>query len=185
MDKNKIRNYQIFSIIFTFIFGTLLHFTYKLSGENLVIASFSAINESVWEHLKLLYFPMLLTLIIGYFYIEKNVPNFLCSKTIGIIISMLFTIIFFYTYSGILGKNIAIIDISSFFIATILGEYVAYKLMSSTFKCNNKIALPVLILIGICFVIFTYYAPKLGIFQDPITKQYGIINWVKSKYIST
>ncbi len=57
MDKNKIRNYQIFSVIFTFILGTLLHFTYELSGGNLVVASFSAINESVWEHLKLLYFP--------------------------------------------------------------------------------------------------------------------------------
>ncbi len=170
MDKNKIRNYQIFSVIFTFILGTLLHFVFEWSGENVFVASFSAINESVWEHLKLLYFPMLLTLIIGYFYcvnnkalgtsttgfncdsgsgsyIGKNVSNFLCSKTVGIITSMLFTIIFFYTYSGILGKNIAIIDISSFFVATILGEYVAYRLMNSKFKCNTKIAIFVLILI--------------------------------------
>lgn len=174
MDKNKIRNYQIFSVIFTFILGTLLHFIFEWSGENIFVASFSAINESVWEHLKLLYFPMLLTLIIGYFYIEKNVPNFLCSKTMGAITSMLFTVIFFYTYSGILGKNIAIIDISLFFVATILGEYVAYKLMNSTFKCNTKIAIFVLIFIGVCFVTFTYSAPELGIFKDPITGQYGL-----------
>ncbi len=90
MDKNKIKNYQIFSVIFTFILGTLLHFTYQLSGENNIVALFSAINESVWEHLKLLYFPMLLTLIIGYLYIRKNVPNFLCSKVIGIITAILF-----------------------------------------------------------------------------------------------
>ncbi len=174
MDKNKIRNYQIFSTIFTFILGTLLHFIFEWSGENIIVASFSAINESVWEHLKLLYFPMLLTLIIGYFYIGKNAPNFLCSKTIGIITSMLFTIIFFYTYSGILGKNIAIVDISLFFVTTILGEYVAYKLMNSMFKCNNKVAILVLILIGICFIIFTYSTPKIGIFRDPITEQYGL-----------
>lgn len=88
---------------------------------------------------------------------------------------MLFTVVFFYTYSGILGKNIAIIDISSFFVATILGEYVAYRLMNSKFKCNTKIAIFILILIGICFIIFTYSAPELGIFKDPITGQYGII----------
>lgn len=175
MDKKKIKDYQIFSVIVTFILGTLLHFTYELSGESSIIASFSAINESVWEHLKLLFFPMLLTTIVGYFYLGKNVPNFLCSKAIGIITSMLFTVIFFYTYSGILGKNIAIIDISSFFIATILGEYVAYRLMNSTFKCNHKIAIIVLILIGICFITFTYSAPKIGIFKDSITGQYGII----------
>lgn len=175
MDKNKIRNYQIFSVIFTFILGTSLHFIFEWSGENVFVASLAAVNESVWEHLKLLYFPILLTLIIGYFYIGKNVPNFLCSKTIGVITSMLFTIIFFYTYSGILGKNIAIVDISLFFAATILGEYVAYKLMNSTFKCNNKIAIIIFIIIGICFITFTYSAPKLGIFKDPITEQYGII----------
>ncbi len=174
MDKNKIRNYQIFSVIFTFILGTLLHFMFEWSGENIFVASFSAVNESVWEHLKLLYFPMLLTLIIGYFYIGKNVPNFLCSKTIGIITSILFTIIFFYTYSGILGVNIAIIDILLFFVATILGECVAYKLINSNFKCNNKIFIFVLILIGICFITFTYFTPKLEIFKDPITGQYGI-----------
>lgn len=175
MDKIKIRNYQIFSILFTFILGTLLHFTYEFLGKNIFVASFSAVNESVWEHLKLLFFPMLLTTIIGYFYIGKNVPNFLCSKTIGIITSMLFTIIFFYTYSGIIGKNISIIDISLFFVATLLGEYVAYKLMNSNFKCNLKIAIIVLSILGICFIIFTYSTPKIGIFKDPITEQYGII----------
>ena len=116
----KFKNYQIISIIFTFILGTLLHFTYQLSGENQVVAIFSAINESVWEHLKLLYFPMLLTTIIGYFYIGKSIPNFLCAKTMEIIASMLFTVVFFYTYTGILGKNIAVIDISSFFIAVFI-----------------------------------------------------------------
>lgn len=148
MDKKLIRNYQIFSAFFTFILGTLLHFTYKLSGENRFVAIFSAVNESVWEHLKLLFFPMLITTIIGY--------------------------IFFYTYTGIIGKNIAIIDISSFFIATILGEFLSYLLIINSFECNSKTAVIVLFVLFICFVIFTYFPPKLGIFKDPITGEYGI-----------
>ena len=131
MNKKKIRNFQIFSIIFTFILGSLFHFTYALSGNNPVVAIFSSINESVWEHLKLLFFPMLLTIIIGYFYIGKDTPNFLCSKTLGIIISMSFIVIFFYTYTGILGRNIPAIDIISFFIATMLGEFISYVLIIS------------------------------------------------------
>ncbi len=175
MNNTKIRNYQIVSAIFVCIVGTLLHFTYELFGENTLVASFSAINESVWEHLKLLFFPMLLTTIIGYFYIGKNIPNFLCSKTIGIIASMLFIIIFFYTYTGIIGKSILFIDIASFFVAVILGEYLAYKLMLSNFKCNNIIAIIVLIIILMCFVVFTYHTPKIEIFRDPVTNKYGII----------
>ena len=175
MDKKKIRNYQIFSIIFTCILGILLHFTYKLSGENQIVAIFSSINESVFEHLKLLYFPMLLTIIIGYFYIGKDIPNFLCSKTLGIIISIAFTVIFFYTYSGILGKSIAAVDIASFFVATILGEFIAYLSIINKFKCNKVIAIIVLIALFICFIVFTYYPPNIGLFKDPVTGQYGVL----------
>ena len=168
MVHNKIKNEQIFSVIITFILGTLLHFTYNFSGENKLIAIFSAINESVWEHLKLIYFPMLLMLIIGYFKIGKEIPNYICSKTIGIITAMVFIIIFFYTYTGILGKSIAIIDIASFYVAVILGEYISYSRIIKNIKCNNKTAILILISLLICFIIFTYYPPNLGIFEEAL-----------------
>ena len=180
MDNTKTRNYQIISAIFVCIVGTLLHFTYEFFGENNFIASFSAVNESVWEHLKLIFFPMMLTTIIGYFCIVKNVPNFLCSKTLGIIASMLFIIIFFYTYTGIIGKSIVFIDIASFFVAVLLGEYLAYKLMTSNLKCNNVIAISILTIILICFIMFTYFPPKIGLFKDPVTHQYGIIKNIEN-----
>ena len=174
MDISKIRKYQIFSVILTFILGTLLHFTYMLSGENKIVACFSSINESVWEHLKLLYFPMLLSAIIGLFYFGKTVPNLLCSKTIGIIAALVFTIIFFFTYTGILGKNIAFIDIASFFTSVFIGEFISYLLIINKFKCSNILAVIVLVILFICFITFTFYTPKLGIFKDPITGSYGI-----------
>ena len=118
---------------------------------------------------------MIITTIIGYFYIGKYIKNFLCSKTIGILTSILFTIIFFYTYTGVLGKNIAVIDIASFFIVTILGEYVTYKIMTTYFKCNDKISIIILIILLICFILFTFYTPKIGLFKDPVTGKYGII----------
>ena len=164
----------MFSVIFTFIFGTLLHFTYDGSNQNLIVGAFSAVNESTWEHLKLLFFPMLITIIIGCFYFNKSIPNFICSKTIGILIAIVFTIVFFYTYTGILGKNIALIDISLFFIAVILGEFVAYLLMINNFKCNNIVSVIVLIILFIMFIVFTYKTPKIGLFKDPLTNSYGI-----------
>ena len=130
MNKNKtILIFQIASIIFSIILGTLLHFTYEWSGQNLLVASFSAINESTWEHLKLIFFPMLITTLIGCFYFGNTVLNFLCAKTIGILSSLLFTTSFFYTYTGILGTNIHILNIASFLIAIIIGEYVSYKII--------------------------------------------------------
>ena len=174
MNKEQIRKYQIFSVILTFILGTLLHFTYKWSGENKIVAIFSAVNESTWEHLKLLYFPMLISTIIGYLFIGKQIPNFLCSKIIGILVAIGFTIVFFYTYAGVLGKNVAIINILSFFIAAILGEFTSYALMVNNFKCKNNIYAIILIVIFISFMMFTFHTPKIGLFKDPVNENYGI-----------
>ena len=178
MDITKIKNFQIVSAVFVSILGTLLHFTYEFFGENIFVASFSAVNESVWEHLKLVFFPMLVTTIIGYFYVKKNTSNFLCSRLFGTSVAMLFIIIFFYTYTGIIGKSILFIDISSFFIAVILGEYLSYKLITSNFKCNSLISLFILILVLMCFIVFTYFPPNVEIFKDPVLNQYGIIKHV-------
>lgn len=176
MNNKKIRNYQIFSIVFTFILGTLLHFTYKWSGQNQFVAWFSAINESVWEHLKLLYFPMLITTIIGHFYFGEKVPNFLCSKTFGIVISLILMVTFFYTYTGVFGENFAIVDIASFFVFAFLGEFISYILIINKYNCNNKISVLILLMLLISFIIFTYFTPDLGIFKDPVTGEYGIIS---------
>lgn len=172
MNYKEERNYQIFSVIFTFVLGTLLHFTYKLSGENPFVAIFSSVNESVWEHLKLLFFPMALTTVFGSFYFGNNVPNFLCAKTLGIISSILFIVVFYYTYTGIVGKNIAVVDIASFFVAVILGEFLSYRLIANEFQCNYRVAVSVLIIFTILFILFTFRTPKCGIFKDPVTGQY-------------
>lgn len=177
MEKKKILRFQIFSVIFTWILGTILHFLYEWSGDNKIIASFSAVNESTWEHLKLVFFPMLITTIIGFVIIGKDNKKFWCAKTIGIILAMSFIIVFFYTYTGIIGTNFAILDIGSFFVAVILGEYVAYKIMineEDKQKCNKKIAVIGLICILLCFIIFTYLPPHIGLFKDPISNGYGI-----------
>ena len=169
MKKNKVLKFTIFSGIFVMILGTLLHFTYEWSSNNQFIASFSAVNESTWEHLKLLFFPMLLTTIIGFFYLEKSCPNYWCARLFGILTAILFTIVFFYTYTGIIGTNFAFVDISIFFVAVILGELVSYKVLVSSFDCNSSVALVGIILLLACFIIFTYFTPEIGLFKDPVT----------------
>lgn len=87
---------------------------------------------------------------------------------------MIFIITFFYTYTGILGKNIAIIDISSFFIGVIIAEYISYKIINNpNYRCNNILSTISLIILLFCFIIFTYNTPKIGIFKDPVTGMYG------------
>ena len=166
-SKNKLLRFQIFSVIFTWILGTILHFTYDWSNQNAIVGAFSAINESTWEHLKLLFFPMLITTIIGYFYLKpkEEYKNFLCAKTI---VALVFVVIFFYTYTGVIGTNFAILDIGSFFVGVFLGEYTAYKLTNHISECKDGLAIFILIVLFICFVAFTYNAPHIGLFRNPL-----------------
>lgn len=170
----NITTYEFISTIITMILGTLLHFTFNWSNKNLFVGIFSAVNESTWEHLKILFFPMLLTTIIGYFYTDKQICNYICYKTKSILLSLSFIIVFFYTYTGVLGKNLAILDIASFYVAIILGEYYILKQINNDSNCNQSNSIFILIILFICFIAFTFSPPYIGIFKNPITNTYGI-----------
>lgn len=173
MKKISILKFEIISTIFISILGTLLHFTFDWSNNNQLVGIFSAVNESTWEHLKLLFFPMLITTIIGHFYYKNTISNYLCYKTKGIIIALLFIVIFFYTYTGIIGYNITTLNIGSFFFAIVLGEYYTYKTIKNNLPCNNLISTIIILTLCICFITFTFYPPHIGIFLDPVTNKYG------------
>ena len=117
---------------------------------------------------------MLITTTIGYFILKDTFPNFLCSKTIGINTAMLFTVIFFYTYTGIIGTNYAFVNILTFILSVILGEYVVYILTINNFTFNKIFCICILILLTVSFFVFTFNPPKINIFRDPINDSYGI-----------
>lgn len=170
--KNKLLKLEIFSFIFTTIIGTLLHFTYNFSNNNFLVGSFSAVNESTWEHLKLLFFPLLIFSLISFKFIKKEYPNYLCIKFKSILLALIFIIIFFYTYTGIIGKNITLIDILSFFIAVFISHYYSYKNINN--KCQKNFIYLIISLILISFILFTYNPPRINLFNDPVTNTYGI-----------
>ena len=126
---SKLAKIEIIVAVISIILGTMLHFTYQWSNGNLFVASFSAVNESVWEHLKLIFFPMLILSIIEYFFVKKITHNYIEAKTIGIFLAICFTVVTFFTYTGIIGTNFLLIDIFIFITSIILGEYLSYRLM--------------------------------------------------------
>lgn len=170
----NIKKWRNITILFCLITGTLLHFTYKWSGKNMLVGAFSAVNESTWEHLKLAFFPMTFMAIVGYFLFGKNIHNFWKANAIGIISAITFITVFFYTYSGIIGSNFLIIDIGLFVVAVILGENIAYQIMKSDTINREKIYVGIIGILLISFILFTYFAPQINYFKDPITNTYGI-----------
>ena len=177
MNKKRILYWQIGSVIFTWIIGSLLHFTYEWSGENNIVAIFSAVNESTWEHLKLSFFPMFLFGLVEALFIYKDANNYIEAKMIALFSSILLITSIFYTYTGILGTHFAIIDILVFYTSVLLSEFIAYKIMTnkkeSTILSKTLSGIIILFLL-ICFLTFTFKTPKVQLFEDPISKEYGI-----------
>jgi len=165
---SKLAKWQIAEFIFVAVVGTLLHFTYEWSGQSALAAIFSPVNESVWEHLKLLFMPAFLFTIIEDFILEDDYPCLLTVKGKAVLLGMLFIVTFFYTYSGILGKNVTWIDILTFYAATAIYSGFSYCMLTNPQKmenCNKNTGIAIFLLMLFFFIVFTVNVPNIGIFQ--------------------
>ncbi len=178
MSKSKAKSiliFELFGIVLIVLVGSALHFTFELSGGNLLVGVFSAVNESVWEHLKLSFWPALLYAIVEYKCLKRKTSNFFFAKAVSIYLMPLIIVSFFYTYRTLIEENL-ILDILIFILAVTIGQLTSYKLMiwKGRPKIYTKTSIITLILLASLFIIFTFYPPQLPIFQDPITNEYGI-----------
>ena len=155
--------------------GTLLHFLYDLLGGAVWIAPFSGVNESTWEHMKLLFWPMFLYAVVQSFFFRDR-SDFRCVKLRGILLGLSLIPIIYYTYNGAIGKSPDWLNIAIFFISAAAAYIYETRLfMSEKVKCKlSKLALAALCAIGLAFAVFTFKTPELGIFLDPLTGTYGI-----------
>ena len=149
--------------------ASLSHFAYPLSGENFIIGLFNPINESVWEHLKFMFFPFLLWWIA--FYILKKPqcsPPYavITAAAASLIAAPLTVILLFYAYTGALGIESVTIDASLVFICYFIAlRLAAHLLRYSTPGKRTAIAAVVCVaVIFAAFIIFTHRPPQLPIF---------------------
>lgn len=175
IDKKQLRVLEIFGAIFGIVLGTLLHFTFEWFGRNIYVGLFSAVNESVWEHTKLFFFPVILFMVVEYYYL-RNPKKLLWAKFVESVFGILFLISFYYTYTGVLGFESLFIDIGSFIFAAIIGKYISYKLL---IKDKEPLTSPFILAISlIAIIIFFIYAtftpPPVSLFKETETNTYGM-----------
>ena len=172
--KRSVGLWQLMGFAVTSLGGTLLHFLYDWLGEATWVAPFSGVNESTWEHMKLLFWPMLLYAVAQSFFFRDR-EDFWCVKLRGILLGLTLIPVLFYTYNGVIGRSPDWINIAIFFVAAaIVYLFEARRLYREAAICTHpRCALSLLCLVAALFVIFTFVTPALGIFRDPITGAYG------------
>ena len=174
--KKTISLWQFAGFAFTSFAGTLLHFLYDWTNQSIFAAPFSAVNESTWEHMKLLFFPMVIFALIESLFLKKKIPTFRCVKWIGISVGLILIPVLFYTYNGAFGPSPDFVNISIFFISAAVSYWLETKLLQNEdFPCRASfIPLALLLLNAVLFVVFTFQTPEIPLFQDPVTMLYGI-----------
>ena len=163
--KRNIIAFFIISII-----GTLSHFVYEWTGKPYLIGLFFPVNESTWEHLKLLFFPSLIYFAVVYFTLKEKPKNYISATAISIIAGMLSIVVMFYTYQGVLGKNIDFLNILIYFLGVIVTVYIMQRILKTQSLSSgtaNIISLFFLLLTAILFVSSSFNPPSLGIFLPP------------------
>ncbi len=165
---NKLKRYTIAGILFVTILGTLAHFFYEWSNNNVIVGLFTPINESTWEHMKLIFFPMLIFSFIAIPRLKEEYPCITSSVLLGNVIGTALIPIMFFTYTGIIGYSVLILDIAIFTFAVICAFVVTYKLTISCRIQDYKNILYVTVCITlICFIVFTFRPPSIALFAAP------------------
>lgn len=168
--KTSLKKIEFISLIAASVFGCLFHFFYGWSGENPAAGLFFPVNESTWEHLKLIFFPILLLAIWEYLILNKSYTNFICIKFVSTLIGICLTVILFYTYTGIYGKNSEFMNILLYFISLFAAYYASYVMlrrkMLSGVSC--RFCYFGFLVMTLLFFVFTVFPPPIGLFAPPV-----------------
>ncbi len=163
---NRIKKFEIVSFFFASIVGTLMHFIYEWTNDSAITALIAPVNESVFEHLKLTFFPLAIFAVFEYFFIGKIHSGFFCIKAKSILLGILSVIVLYYNYTGIIGKYYMIPDVLIFYISILISTLYFVKNYKSN-ENQNLSGILILILVWIIFIVFTFFTPHINLFFDP------------------
>lgn len=167
---------EIIGFIVVCVVGTLMHFFFEWSGESKLVALLCPVNESPWEHLKLLFFPYFFYGIYEAILLKKDKFNVFFAKYMGIITGLITILNIYYLSLGVTGKMNNFVNIASYFVGVAVAFVISYILINSSIggSMANGVSLAMLIVTGMIFVLFTFEPPMIPLFQDPQSLQYGI-----------
>lgn len=176
MDSKKIIRKEFIGFILITIVGSLLHFCFEWGGSFKPLALFCAVNESVWEHLKIGFWPAFFYALYEYFSFGRKKQNFWIAKAAALYIIPLTIIIVFYLVEAIIGTHILWLDIAMFVAAIALSQFVSYRIITSKndYSRYKGISIIMIVILTTAFSLFTFFPPKLELFKNPHTGTYGI-----------
>jgi hypothetical protein len=158
------------------IAGSLLHFAWEWSGHLPVLAVLGAVNDSVWEHLKLAFWPSVMWSCLLLLVHRVEWQAYVLPRAIGCMTSPLTICAIYYTYLPMAGRNILAIDIGIFVVGVTVGQFIT-GMLSAKLPVTRSAVWSGVVLFGlqmIAYSFFTHHPPHVGLFEEVRTGIYGI-----------
>ena len=173
MNKIKLK---ILGTIIAFILTFILHNLYT-NIPNIITSIIVPVNESIWEHMKLLFTSILISGVIQKLivkYKKLDINNVCISNFTGAIISIIIFLIIYVPVYNLIGKDFTI-TIIIMLLSIVIAEYISYLIMNKKDLKMENHAIIFTIIVYITFFILTIYPPHNNLFIDPTNNTYGII----------
>jgi hypothetical protein len=173
--RKKMLIWEMVGIPLIFAAGSALHFVFEWTGFWTPIAAIAPVNESVWEHFKLSFWPGLLYAAIEWPFVGRQANNFWVAKSVGLLLMSVTVGVGFYAYTAIWASSL-IPNVALLAVGIAVGQWVSYRIAIAG-RCRRWIAisaLVVLVLLMAVFITFGYVPPRMFLFLDGQTQTYGI-----------
>lgn len=171
MDNAK--RFYILSFIVVVILGSLLHLAFDASNRNVIVGLVAPVNESVWEHFKLILLPSTLFTILFILTKRDKLNNSVFILSFSIIIASVFVFVFHYLYEYMGFDNSLIFDLLLYIISIGIVFVSIYFFKDKEYIANtNTLGVVFVFLIYMLFFTYTFFPPKLEVFRDSITNTY-------------
>lgn len=168
---------KFIGVIVIFLLTILYHFLYNWL-PNPVFSVFFPVNDSIWEHMKLLYSGIFTWGVIEYFILRKkgiSYRNFFSTLFLEMVTSIMIYLIMYLPLYNVFGESM-VISISLLIVVIILEEIFSYYLFSYSKENRilDRISILFIVLGFVVFLCFTYDPPRNYIFYDIVSNKYGI-----------
>ncbi|MDH3669262.1 MAG: DUF6512 family protein [Paracoccaceae bacterium] len=166
--SRAILRWEITGAIFTILVGSALHFVFGWTGGWRPVALIAAVNESIWEHLKLAFWPGLFWALLPRRGLELPLQGRLAGKGIALTLTAVLIVMIFKSYTAILGHNLLPLDIGTFVLAVMIGQIVsaALSIYGMPSPAPLAVGLSLLVIQLAAYAFFTFYPPDFWLFID-------------------
>lgn len=166
--------WELLGLLVVFASGFAIHVVAHTGEPTAVTAGLLPVNESVWEHLKMGFWPVIPLAVVQYRWLSESGNNFVVAKGASGLANVTVVAVAMVVYNTLSSQTV-LLDPLTFLFACVVGQAVSFLILTRGPLGDRprKVVVALILLVGVSFYVFVYVTPPLWLFQDLVTGGYG------------